>query len=131
MNKNPTTLKEEYRMYLQTLSLDDLRCYGRFLQLQSPTKLRKKELIETIILVLCGELTPKRNRRGAPIKNNHCDPKIHDTLKQISNGTLPALNKNQNEEFTYPKSVNLSITINPATLTEEQKKKLSAFILSL
>ncbi len=72
------------------------------------------------------------NRRGAPVKNNHCDPKIHNTLKEISNGTLkPPLDKKQNEEFPYPKTVNFSITINPATFTEEQKKKLTAFILSL
>ena len=67
--------KERFKLlakeYLRTLSLSDLRCYGRVLNMRKPTAMSKTPLIEEIISVLCGEQTPSRNgRRGAPIKCN-------------------------------------------------------------
>lgn len=125
------SLKEKYRNYLSTLNIHDLRCYGRFLQLQQPTKMKKAPLIEDIIRVLCDEITPLRNRRGAPVKNMYCDPNIHYTLQKLSNKQLEAPPAYTSQTIHFPQTVNIHLSIQPSTLNQEQLKKLTDFLLSL
>ena len=66
LNEFKTACKE----YLQMVSLNDLRIYGRTLNMKDPTKLKKPELLQAIVDILSGEAKPEgRNNRGAPIKN--------------------------------------------------------------
>ena len=46
---------EECTKYLTSLSLNDLRAYGRFLGVSTPTCLKKSQLIEEILQVVIGE----------------------------------------------------------------------------
>lgn len=66
--ENKSLFKKVCADYLNALSLGDLRVYGRYLQITRPTKTCKAELINEIISVLCGEIKPMRNKRGAPVK---------------------------------------------------------------
>ncbi len=62
--------------YLHQWGIMDLRSYGRSLGLPAPTKLKKAELIEEIIEVLCEERGAVRTKRGAPIKNKRIEEEI-------------------------------------------------------
>lgn len=59
--------------YLHNRGLGSLRGYGRYIGLERPTTMKKQPLVEEIVAVLCGEKTPQRTRRGAPIKNRFVD----------------------------------------------------------
>ena len=84
--------KEQCALYLTQLSLTDLRTYGRFLNLTAPTRLKKSILIDEIISVLCGEKSPTRTKRGAPIKSKLFQADIPLKIEEIKNKIL---NKNQ------------------------------------
>ena len=134
MDNNTAILKENYRKYLSSLAIQELRCYGRFLQLQKPTKMRKEALIEEIILVLCDEMISTRNRRGAPVKNFYYNPRIHETIQSISNGQLkvtPTPPLYPRQEIKLPKIVNIHLKIEPDSLNQEQVKHLTALLQSL
>ncbi len=49
------TFKKECKEYLNTLSIGDLRRYGRYVGLQRPTDMKKQALIDEIIATLCGK----------------------------------------------------------------------------
>ena len=46
----------------------ELRCLGRQMGVKCPTALRKKELIENIWQIYCGNATPYRTKMGRPHK---------------------------------------------------------------
>lgn len=69
--------------YLSSLGVSVLRILGRKLQLQSPTITKKDDLIQQIIAVLCGEITPSRTRRGAPIKGDYLPPAVIEKIEEL------------------------------------------------
>ena len=88
--KDALCFKYEAERYLHTLGIEALRCYGRHLQLEAPTKMRKGALIAEILKVLCKERFPQRNKKGAPVKNQHLDAQILETVFIRRNGQFPA-----------------------------------------
>ena len=66
---------------LLTVSLDQLRALGREIGVAVPTTKKKGELIEEIIAIKTGKLTPiERSNRGKPVLNDWFDPKLLETL---------------------------------------------------
>ena len=134
MKKDIEGFIKEIRVYLQSLSLDNLRCYGRYLQLQAPTKERKKELIEKIIKVLNGELIPQRNNRGAPIKNAEVSLSILETISIIKMKYLQRetpIQKTVKEQEIEENPKTIQVVIDFSTLNQEQKNKFKKFLNSL
>ena len=127
-----TQFKMDCKKYLSSISLEYLRAYGRSIQLKDPTKKKKSELIEEIIRVLCGEYAPKRNNKGAPIKNGYIAPEILKDIEVIKKkyALEPPASENVDSEIKFPK-VSLQLTIEPSCLTEKQKKLLNDFLNSL
>ncbi len=150
--------KTESSTFLQTISVKELQAYGRMLQLREPTKMRKKELIEDIIKVHCGELLPEeRSKQGAPIRNGLINPLIVEKMREYREKILdakeceleiikepkreiiekkktkikqlPAKEKHAETKKTSP--VTLKLEIQPSVLTKEQRKLFNAFINSL
>ena len=79
--KDVEAFKNACKEYFHTVNLNVLRAYGRALQLRKPTAMRKKELSEEIISVLCGETVPQRNgKKGAPIKVEYGLQEIFDKI---------------------------------------------------
>lgn len=122
---------------LQTLSLEPLRSYGRSLWLEAPTKLRKGVLITEILKVLCEERFPKRNKKGAPVKNQHIDEQIIKTLSRLKDRYFFEEEKpigqgrSSEEGVKLSSSVVLHLTVTPELLNEQQKFLLNAFLNSL
>ena len=80
LNEFKTACKE----YLQMVSLNDLRIYGRTLNMKDPTKLKKPELLQAIVDILSGEAKPEgRNNRGAPIKNKTVSVEITASIEAL------------------------------------------------
>lgn len=74
--------------------MNALRAYGRFIGVRSPTKLKKSELIEQLIGVLCGEIVQKKTKRGAPVKNDFVAQENIDEINALKKkylGTETAL----------------------------------------
>ena len=85
MNENVLEeLKSVYFHELDKFSLNDLRIYGRELNLTDPTKMNKGEILPLIVGVLLGEVTPAgRNKRGAPVKNKTVNPDLIKTVENL------------------------------------------------
>ncbi len=83
MGKNISGFKLACTNYFSTLNLGLLRSYGRSLNLRNPTTLKKADLIEELIKVLCGEINPIRNNKGAPIKGEYVDKSIFEKVTQF------------------------------------------------
>jgi transcription termination factor Rho len=84
MNKDLNAMKAELKNFLSNFSLYDLRTYGRTLDMKSPTVAKKGDLIELIVGILVGTLTPEgRSKRGAPVLNKDANPKIHLGVEAI------------------------------------------------
>ncbi|MBQ7879611.1 MAG: hypothetical protein IJ317_03075 [Clostridia bacterium] len=76
--------EEECRVSLSPYGIDQLRAYGRSIGVDKPTKKKRRELIDEIIGVLSGRLTPiERSLRGAPVKSDFVDPKIPEEIEKI------------------------------------------------
>ncbi len=76
--------EEKSKQYLSCVSLHNLRAYGRELGVSKPTKKSKDELISLIVAVLVGDLQAQAiSRRGAPVKNDHVDPKIVERIEAL------------------------------------------------
>lgn len=100
--ENLKEFKNICKLYLSTLGISDLRAYGRYLQLRDPTAKNKSDLIEDIIGVLCGEITPERTNKGAPIKNKHFNPTILEEIERLS---AQYLEPKSTDDFEMPKLV--------------------------
>lgn len=128
--KNVPEFKRACEERLSALSVTMLRSYGRSLQLKCPTKLRKDLLIKEIVGVLCGEIIPQRNKKGAPAKNSYVDEKLIKTISELKKEYL--LEGVETESKTLcSNDVTLQLTINPSSLTEKQKQLLNEFLNSL
>lgn len=76
--------EEKSKQYLLSVSLNNLRAYGRELGVSKPTKKSKDELISSIVAVLVGDLQAQAiSRRGAPVKNDHVDPKVVERMEAL------------------------------------------------
>lgn len=83
-NKDLNALKSELKNFLSGFSLNDLRTYGRDLQMRDPAKPKKADLMESIVGILAGTLTPEgRIKRGAPALNKEVNPKILLGVQEI------------------------------------------------
>ena len=81
-------ISERYHDYFSTLSLSDLRTFGRFQGVQAATGLKKETLIEQIINILTGKVTPTLPKTdgkpvGAPPKSSALNPEILPKLEEI------------------------------------------------
>lgn len=130
--KEKMGFKKECEMYLSTASLDSLRAYGRFLQLKDPTKKKKAELIQELVMTLCGEMTPRRSNKGAPIKNDYVEPKILDEIDRLKRKYHAEGNEETEEVVEHTDSnVLLQLVIQPSCLNKKQKQLLNNFLNSL
>ena len=76
--------KSECKSYLQTLGIGDLRSYGRYVGVERPTTKNKEELIDSIIAVLVGEISPiPCSKLGAPVLNKRVDPNIIEAVEAL------------------------------------------------
>lgn len=76
-DKELNAMKAELKNFLSNFSLYDLRTYGRSLDMKSPTIAKKADLIDLIVGILVGTLTPEgRSKRGAPVLNKDVNPKL-------------------------------------------------------
>ena len=82
------SISERYHDYFSTLSLSDLRTFGRFQGVHAATQLKKEILIEEIVNILTGKVTPtfpKTDSKpvGAPPKSSALNPEILPKLDAI------------------------------------------------
>ena len=148
--KNVNEFKRACEECLKGFTLNDLRNYARYLQLEKPTTQKKKPLIADIIAVICGELVPERNKKGKPPKNDYINPKIPLKLKDLQekyatgntvNVPEEAVNKNcPKNNNVLPLLMNPSfpsapfhcqLVINFSSLSEQQKEVLNLLLNSL
>lgn len=101
--------KSECKNYLLTLGIGALRSYGRHVGVERPTTKNKEELIEAIIGILSGEISPVPcSKRGAPVLNKHVDSNIiakieHLRLLYASEGVFSA-HPDEHGKFHFPKT---------------------------
>ncbi|MBE5744938.1 MAG: hypothetical protein E7355_02245 [Clostridiales bacterium] len=112
--------------YLAGLSISSLRSYGRELGISAPTAMRKADLVREIICVLVGEKTPRRTKRGAPIKNKYFQKEIEVKIQEIKNEVF-----GENVQSERKESVQLHFSLVFENLTSEQKERLNYFLNSL
>lgn len=133
------------KQYLLQYGIDDLRAYGRSLCLAYPTKLKKSQLIDEIVSVLCREKQAVRGTRGAPVRNNCFDVNIPIHIEKIrkkifNEEQFPEME--QGEGFpkrellgsNVPKMqevTTLQFSVCVEQLNGEQKQKLMDFLSSL
>ena len=82
------SIAERFHDYLSTLSLNDLRTFGRFQGVHAATQSKKDNLIEEIVNILTGKVTPALPKSdakpvGAPPKNSVLNPEILPKLEEI------------------------------------------------
>ena len=132
--KNITEFKRACKALLSSRDISMLRAYGRFLQLQYPTKLRKDLLIKEIIEVLCGEMKPQRNKKGKPPKNSYIDPSLIEEINGLKKEYLledvETVSKTEKGATLLTETL-LQLSINPSALSEKQKQLLNDFLNSL
>ena len=82
------SISERFHDYLSTLSLNDLRTFGRFQGVHAATQSKKENLIEEIVNILTGKVTPTLPKSdskpvGAPPKSCVLNPEILPKLEEI------------------------------------------------
>ena len=88
--------------YLQTLSLGDLRIYGRDIGVAQPTTKKKGELIELIVAILTGENSPiGKSNRGAPVKDSFIDPKIPKYIERLQQLYIGGIDQSADDTSDY------------------------------
>ena len=96
------TLKEALTQCLGKYSLGDLRVYARSLGSKRPTALPKERLITEIIQLLCHEMAPNRNKRGAPIKSDSLNENLVMEIEELQKIYSQSPENEQKEEITTP-----------------------------
>ncbi len=82
MREKIVQFKLKCKEYLSHLDIHSLRNYGRVIGVSRPTAKSKETLIDDIVAILAGELTPiPISNQGAPVKNQQVDERI---LKRIA-----------------------------------------------
>ncbi|MBE5740860.1 MAG: hypothetical protein E7349_08470, partial [Clostridiales bacterium] len=83
--KSLSEFKYSCKAYLGTLSIGQLRSYGRNIGVAKSTTMKKELLIDAIVSVLAGETPPiARSRKGAPVKNEYVEPDIPQMIEKLS-----------------------------------------------
>ena len=82
------SIAERYSDYFSTLSLSDLRTFGRIQGVHAATQLKKEILIDEIIKILTGKTAPTLPKSdakpvGAPPKSSVVNPEIIPKLEEI------------------------------------------------
>lgn len=138
MERNVERFKWECRELLNSWDLDALRRYGRDVELRNPSVMTKASLIETIIGVLCGEITETRNNRGAPVKTSKTEPSYVQAVLNLKKKYLPEDKEAQEAEEAVAEPIQnlhldnmLQLNINMNSLNSTQKRLLNHFIRSL
>ncbi len=99
--------------YLNSIRLFELRSYGRFVGVQTPTEKKKGELIEDILSVLIGETPPvERSKRGAPVKNDSVDPKIIYKIEDLKKTYLPDGIREEESFFAFEPTKKPMLVVN-------------------
>lgn len=125
------SFKRECRAYLSKVNLNILRSYGRTLQLQKPTAMLKRDLIEEIIGVLCGEIKSERNgKKGAPIKGECVTQDFLDDLYALRRTYLYG-EEAEIVETLPPEPLTMQCTVQFSQLNAEQKQLFISFLNSL
>ena len=75
--------KEYCTKYLEEAGLNQLRVYGRYVGLRTPTVLKKKDLIKEIVAMICGETKPCHTNRGQPVKEQVIDWDFFNKIEQV------------------------------------------------
>ena len=143
----------ELKEVLKAYGLSALRRYGRALQLTRPSGLKKGELIDQIVEVVCGDVQPRRTGKGAPAKDRQQEnlldyavwqvqkkfgeeirpmkiyeaemPPIATRIRELEASETPA------KEIEPPKpSADLSLKVPLGNLSDEQKRLLIELINS-
>lgn len=85
MSENKTeAFKNACKAYLFPFGLSDLRSYGREIGVFRPTDKKKDDLLDQIVSILSGELTPiEKNKKGAPLKNTYVPPEIPEKIASL------------------------------------------------
>lgn len=84
MKENVLQFKYVCKEYLSKLSIHELRVVGRKSGVVNSTEKKKDVLIEEIVAVLAGEQDPAmQSGRGAPLKNDHVNPRILEEIEGI------------------------------------------------
>ena len=139
-NKNVEGFRLACKEYFSSLSVSALRAYGVFLCLRKPSTLNKTELIAELIAVLCGEITPQRVLRGAPLKNKYLDPSIVESVESLKKhfweGEESVLPPQEKEPALPPQPQPIppaivKIELNMESLSQEQKELLGALLKAL
>lgn len=121
--------KEACKAYLNTVSVNSLRSYGRKLQLTAPTKQKKGALIQEILGVLCGEIQQERNNRGAPIKDDYIEPRLIEEIERLQKKYFS--NEIVEKKEIADERVAIQLSVDPIALNYRQKQLLKQFINSL
>ena len=134
--------KEICRYYFSTLPLASVQAYGRDLGLCRPTGMKKADLIEEILKVLCGGEVEPRNARGAPIKNTNSGT-IAQEIEALQKKYLSEILDKQTTVVKEQKEPapalvaeriiceSAQIVIQFSDLTKEQKKLFMKFLKSV
>lgn len=92
--------RNDCRLYLASLSLSDLRSYGRAIGVSRPTTKRKEELIEDVVDILSGNLQPVAiSKQGAPVKNSRVDECILQHIEELRAEYFPESEKEPPYDF--------------------------------
>lgn len=76
--------KRDCRLYFKDVILGELRSYGREVGVESPTKLKKSELIEEILAILTKEKEPvPRSNKGAPVLAKGVDARVLERVDAL------------------------------------------------
>ncbi len=79
-----TQFKYACKAYLSSLSIGQLRSYGRNIGVAKSTTMKKEDLIRSIIAILSEEAAPvARSRKGAPVKNEYVEPEIPKRIEEM------------------------------------------------
>ena len=123
--------KEKCTKYLMQRSIHDLRGYGRFLNLQKPTCLKKENLIEEIIAVLCNEEKPTRKKVGAPVKNSFTPNEIIEQVEDIKKEVFGEETQIEEKCEKIEPSLRITFSVDMEKLNEKQKRLMISFLNSL
>ena len=80
-------------------------------------------------MTLCGEMTPRRSNKGAPIKNDYVEPRILEEIDCLKR-RYHYEESEENVEVA-DSNVSLQILIKPSCLNKKQKQLLNNFLNSL
>ena len=101
-NQNLQEFKTACKSVLSKYGIHDLRTYGRELGLEKPAALKKNDLENEIVAVLCGELFPERNHRGKPPKNEFCNPRLIEEVQALKAKYLEVKEEEEAQDFQMP-----------------------------